>query len=173
MDASSFFQALKKQFESYKLLAEKSMMQLTDQELNWKPNTASNSICNIITHMHGNMLSRWTNFLTEDGEKEWRRREEEFETELTRQEIMEKWDEGWNCLYEAIEIATNTAPESIIMIRNQPHTITEAFLRQLAHYPHHVGQIVYIGKMLKSEEWQSLSIPKGGTESFNKKMFGK
>jgi hypothetical protein len=169
----SFIGGLKRQFLYYKELGERSLEQLNDDQINWKPNDASNSICNIINHLHGNIMSRWTNFLTEDGEKEWRKRDEEFECEMSRYEITAKWKEGWNCLFEALETAQNIDSETKIMIRNQPLTITEAFLRQLAHYSHHVGQIVYIGKMLKSEEWKNLSIPKGGTDSFNKKMFGK
>jgi len=164
----------KKEFENYKLLAEKAISQLTDEQLFWKPNPTSNSIANIVMHLHGNMVSRWTNFLTEDGEKEWRKREEEFEiVPANRDELLIKWNEGWECLFEAIEASSSAPLDSIIYIRNQPHTLLSAFLRQLAHYPSHIGQIIYLGKMLTDQNWKSLSIPKGGTEEFNKKMFEK
>jgi hypothetical protein len=168
-----FIEGLRKQFESYKVLGEKTINQLTTEQMNWKPNETSNSIANIVTHLHGNMLSRWTNFLTEDGEKPWRKREEEFEsTNLSKEQLLELWHEGWTCLFSAIDIASQTDLTIIIYIRNQPQTITDALLRQLAHYPHHIGQIVYVGKMLLDEGWETLSIPKGGTEEFNRKLFG-
>jgi hypothetical protein len=168
-----FIAGLRKQFDSYKVLGEKTINQLTTEQMNWKPNETSNSIANIVTHLHGNMLSRWTNFLTEDGEKPWRKREEEFESaNLSKEQLLEFWQEGWACLFSAIDIASLTDLTTIIYIRNQPHTIMDALLRQLAHYPHHVGQIVYIGKMLLEDGWESLSIPKGGTEEFNRKLFG-
>jgi hypothetical protein len=165
---------IKKQFIDYKILAEKAIVQMEDQHLYWKPNATSNSVANIVMHMHGNMVSRWTNFLTEDGEKEWRKREEEFEiAPANRDELLIKWNEGWQCLFDAIEASSSVPLDSIIYIRNQPHTILSAFLRQLAHYPSHIGQIIYLSKMLSDQNWKSLSIPKGGTEEFNKKMFEK
>lgn len=162
----------KKEFENYKLLAEKAISQLTDKQLFWKPNPTSNSIANIIMHMHGNMVSRWTNFLTEDGEKVWRKREEEFDiVPSNRDELLIKWNEGWKCFFDAIEISSTVPLDTIIYIRNQPHTILQALMRQMAHYPSHIGQIIYLAKMLTDQNWQSLSIPKGGTKDFNKKMF--
>ncbi|HMP31054.1 MAG TPA: DUF1572 family protein [Saprospiraceae bacterium] len=167
-----FINGIKKQFDYYKSIGEKTIEQLSDQQLNWKPNETSNSIANIVMHLHGNMLSRWTNFLSEDGEKTWRRREEEFDNkDLTKSEILSLWQEGWSCLYDAITKSETIDLTTIIYIRAQAHTLIDAFLRQLAHYPHHVGQIVYIGKVLLDRDWKTLSIPRGGTDDFNRIMF--
>lgn len=169
----NFLESIKNEFVKYKILGEKTIEQLNIEQLNWKPNQTSNSIANIVTHLHGNMLSRWTNFLEEDGEKVWRKREQEFEfSAMTKDQLLDLWHEGWKCLFNAIDTAAQIDLATIIYIRNQPHTIIEGLHRQLTHYPHHVGQIVYIGKMLLDLNWQSLSIPKGGTEEFNRKLFG-
>ena len=118
------------------------------------------------------MLSRWTNFLTEDGEKEWRQREREFEdTYNTKEELINDWEKGWSCLFEAIKPLNKNNLESIVYIRNQGHMVTEAINRQLAHYSYHVGQIVFLGKVLKGNEWQSLSIPKGKSKKYNDEKF--
>lgn len=125
----------------------------------------------IVQHMHGNMLSRWTNFLETDGEKEWRNRDREFEAEvLTKDRTIEMWNEGWSCLFAALDSITDKDLDRVIYIRAEPHTVQDAIHRQLAHYPLHVGQILYIGKMICSDQWQSLSIPKGGSQAFNDKM---
>ncbi len=118
------------------------------------------------------MLSRWTNFLTSDGEKEWRNREAEFDNDLnTRQEMLAKWNEGWAAVLDTLHGLTDTDLEKIIYIRNQGHTVMEAIIRQLAHYPYHVGQMAYIGKMISGKNWQSLSIPKGKSGQFNVEKF--
>ena len=120
------------------------------------------------------MLSRWTDFLTSDGEKEFRNRDSEFENDIkTREELIDKWDEGWTCLFNAINSLTTDDLDKIIYIRNQGHTVTEAINRQLAHYPYHVGQIVFIGKMLCNDNWNSLSIPKGNSTAYNAEKFSK
>jgi Protein of unknown function (DUF1572) len=122
----------------------------------------------------GNMLSRWTDFLTTDGEKEWRNRDAEFENDITtRQELIAKWDEGWNCLFNALNPLTADDLQKEIYIRNEGHTVAEAINRQLAHYPYHVGQIVFIGKMVCDNGWASLSIPKGNPKTFNNDKFSK
>ena len=114
------------------------------------------------------MMSRWTDFLTTDGEKEWRQREAEFDNDLQgRAALLEKWNEGWACLFHALDQVNEENLNTIIYIRNEGHTIMEAINRQLAHYPYHVGQIVFIGKMMKDSDWNSLSIPRGGTAQFN------
>lgn len=159
-----YIKSIRYQFEYYKLLGEKTFDQLTDEQLCWQHNAESNSIATIVKHLWGNMLSRWTDFLTTDGEKEWRQREAEFENDLqSRDELLKKWNEGWACLFKALDQVTESNLNSIIYIRNQGHTVMEALNRQLAHYPYHVGQIVFIGKMMKDKEWKSLSIPRGGT----------
>lgn len=169
---NNFISSTIKQFEYYKMLGEKTMAQVPDDKLSWQYNEDSNSIATIVKHMWGNMLSRWTNFLAEDGEKEWRNREAEFDNELNgREAILAKWNEGWACVFAAIQPLTDKDLASIIYIRNQGHTVMEAIIRQLAHYPYHVGQIVYIGKMICSKTWQSLSIPKGASKQFNSEKF--
>jgi uncharacterized damage-inducible protein DinB len=143
------------------MLGEKTFAQLSDDKLFWKYNEESNSIATIVKHLWGNMLSRWTDFLTTDGEKEWRKRDAEFENDIkTRQELLDKWNEGWDCLSNAIDALTTNDLEKIIYIRKQPQTVTEAINRQLTHYSYHVGQIVFLGKMLAGNGWASLSIPR-------------
>ena len=163
-----YLQSIRKQFEYYKLLGEKTFDQLTDEQLFWQYNAESNSIATIVKHLWGNMMSRWTDFLTTDGEKEWRQREAEFDNDLQgRAALLEKWNEGWACLFHALDQVNEENLNTIIYIRNEGHTIMEAINRQLAHYPYHVGQIVFIGKMMKDSDWNSLSIPRGGTAQFN------
>lgn len=168
---NNYLESVIKQFEYYKMLGEKTFDQLSDNDLLWKYNDESNSIATIVCHLSGNMLSRWTNFLTSDGEKEWRNREMEFEkNNWNKVQILNKWNEGWNCLFNAIKPLNSVDLNTIIYIRNQGHTVQEAINRQLAHYPYHVGQIVLIGKMLATN-WVSLSIAKGKSDSFNETKF--
>lgn len=170
----SYLTSITKQFEYYKSLGDKTFKDLTFEELQKEFIKDSNSISIIVKHMVGNMLSRWTNFLTEDGEKEWRQRDFEFVDSYTsKDQIIEDWNKGWQCLFSAITPLTETDLEHIIYIRNQGHTVTEAINRQLAHYSYHVGQIVFLGKLLKGEEWTSLSIPKGDSSKYNKNKFSK
>lgn len=161
-----------KQFEYYKMLGDKTFEQLTDDQLFWQYNAESNSIAIIVKHLWGNMLSRWTDFLTTDGEKEWRNRDAEFENDIaTRAELLEKWNEGWACLFTALKGLRPEDLDRIIYIRNQGHTVMEAINRQLAHYPYHIGQIVFLGKMLCGTNWKSLSIPRGNSNQFNAEKF--
>lgn len=170
----AYLSSARKQFAYYKLLGEKTFAQLSDEELFWQHNADTNSVATIVKHLWGNMLSRWTDFLTADGEKEWRQREAEFENDVRSREVMlAKWEEGWACLFTALDGLTDDDLERIIHIRNEGHTVLEAINRQLAHYPYHVGQIVHIGKMLRGEAWKSLSIPRGGSASFNADKFSK
>jgi len=149
------------------------MEQLDEENLFWQYNDASNSIAIIVQHLWGNMLSRWTNFLTEDGEKEWRERDAEFEKVInTKEELIIKWDEGWDCLFAALKSLTVDDLNKTIYIRKEPLTVIDAINRQLAHYSYHVGQMVYIGKMQLNDRWISLSIPKGNSKEFNDKMMG-
>ena len=171
---NDFLDSAKKQFEYYKMLGEKTFVQLKDEQLFVQLNEESNSISTIVKHLRGNMLSRWTDFLTTDGEKEWRQRDAEFENDIAgRTELLEKWNEGWACLFNAINPLTADDLTRQIFIRNQGHTVTEAINRQLAHYPYHVGQIVFIGKLFCNENWASLSIPKGNSKDYNKDKFSK
>jgi len=169
-----YLESVKRQFEYYKMLGEKTFSQVPDNKLFWQYNEDSNSIGSIVKHLWGNMLSRWTDFMTTDGEKEWRNRDAEFENDITTlEDLLVKWNEGWNCLFNALNALTTEDLPKIIYIRNQGHTVTEAINRQLAHYPYHVGQIVFIGKMARGNEWKSLSIPKGNSKTYNADKFAK
>ena len=169
---NNFLSSAIKQFEYYKLLGEKTFNQLQDEKLFWQYNADSNSIATIVKHLHGNMLSRWTNFLTSDGEKEWRNRDAEFENDIqTKEQMLELWNEGWQCLFTTLQSLIEEDLLKIIYIRNQGQTVTEAINRQLCHYSYHVGQIVFVGKMVCNESWQSLSIPKGNSQQYNNQKF--
>src|SRR6476469_7872132 len=160
-----------KRFEYYKSLGDKSFDQLSEKDFFFKPSAESNSIALIVQHMYGNMLSRWTNFLTEDGEKEWRNRDKEFEdSEATKADIISFWNEGWTCIFNALNSLSEDDLSKTIYIRNEPLIVYDAILRQLAHYPYHVGQILFIAKMIKDSEWKSLSITKGQSQQFNQEM---
>ncbi|MEO8773907.1 MAG: DinB family protein [Gelidibacter sp.] len=157
-----------KQFDYYKTAGDKIISQLSFEDMNYRPNEDSNSISIIVKHMVGNMLSRWTNFMTEDGEKGWRQRDQEFESSYTtEEEILEAWEKGWTCLFDALSPLEGNDLSKIISIRNETHTVAEAIFRQLGHYSYHIGQMAYIGKMLKGDQWISLSIPKGSSISYN------
>jgi hypothetical protein len=167
-----YLTSVRKQLEYYKMLGDKTFTQIPDEALFWQYNEESNSIGIIVKHLWGNMLSRWTDFLTTDGEKEWRNREAEFDNEIqTREELLQKWEAGWSCLFTAIDSITEENWHTTVYIRNQGHSITEALNRQLAHYPYHIGQIVFIGKMACDTRWNSLSIPRGNSQNYNAEKF--
>lgn len=148
------------------------MAQLPDKGLFYEFNSESNSIAVIVNHLAGNMLSRFTDFLTSDGEKEWRNRDLEFVNPFqSREELLAKWEEGWKCLLDTLATLQPADLDGIVYIRNEGHTVTEALNRQLAHYPYHVGQIVFIAKMIKNQEWQSLSIPRNQSANYNAGKF--
>ncbi len=169
---NNYLESVTKQFEFYKLLGEKTFAQVSDDQLFWQHNEESNSIATIVKHLTGNMLSRWTDFLSSDGEKEWRMRDNEFVNDLTdRATLINTWNRGWDCLFSAINSLSEADLQREIFIRNQPHTVMEAINRQLAHYPYHVGQIVFIGKMFCKDKWMSLSIPRGKSEAYNSEKF--
>ena len=169
-----YLTSVKKEFEYYKLLGENTFSQLNDENLFNKVNNESSSISSIVKHLSGNMVSRWTDFLTTDGEKEWRKREEEFDNDIkTREELLKIWEKGWSCLFNSLNSITDDELSKVIYIRNQGHTILEGINRQLSHYPYHIGQIVYIGKMLCDNSWVSLSIPKVSSNEYNQEKFSK
>lgn len=168
---SKFTEDVIKRFDYYKGLGDKTFNQLEEKDFFYQPNESTNSIAMIIQHMYGNMLSRWTNFLTEDGEKEWRNRDAEFEVNIcSKQDLISFWNEGWNCMYTTLKSLQPADLEKTIYIRSEPIVVFDALLRQLAHYPYHVGQIVYLGCMIKEKKWLSLSIPKNGSQSYNESM---
>ncbi|GAB4029155.1 DUF1572 family protein [Spirosoma jeollabukense] len=159
------------QFEYYKWLGEKTLAQLPDEALFWQYNAESNSIATLVKHLWGNMLSRWTDFLTTDGEKEWRDREGEFANDIqSRDELLQKWNEGWHVLLETLKSLREDDLSRTVYIRNQGHSVIEAINRQVAHYPYHIGQLVFLGKML-AQNWTSLSIPKGESSQYNAEKF--
>ncbi len=165
----NFIESVVYEFKRYKSLGDKAFAQLTDDEILWTYTEHENSISQIVKHISGNMLSRWTNFLTEDGEKPWRQRDGEFENPYTtKKEMINAWEAGWKCLFDALASIDNENFNTLIKIRSEEHTIIEAINRQLAHYSSHIGQITLMGKMIKGDTWVSLSIPKGGSEDFNK-----
>jgi len=168
----TYLESAKKQFNYYKSLGEKTFAQIPDEGLFWQYNEESNSVATIVKHLSGNMLSRWTDFLTSDGEKPWRNRDAEFENDIkTREELLPVWNTGWDCLFNALDSIKDSDWEKDIYIRNERHSIPDAINRQLAHYPYHIGQIVFIGKMVSGNSWYSLSIPKGKSEVFNVEKF--
>jgi hypothetical protein len=170
----TYLESAIKEFQYYKMLGEKTINQLSDDELLWQYNAESNSIAIIVKHLWGNMLSRWTDFLTSDGEKQTRNRESEFDNDLSgKNELLEKWNEGWSCVMNAVNSLKEEDLSKIIYIRNEAHTVTQAINRQIAHYAYHAGQIVFIGKMIKNDKWVSLSIPRGNSKQFNEEKFSK
>ena len=170
--ANDFITSARKQFEYYKSLGEKTFSQLQDEDLTWQYNAESNSIATIVKHLTWNMLSRWTDFLSTDGEKEWRQRDAEFENDVkTREELISIWNKGWNCLFSALDSLSAPDLSKEVFIRRKPYSVIDAINRQLAHYAYHVGQIVFIGKMHCNEHWKSLTIPKGKSAEFNKEKF--
>ncbi|WP_088340844.1 DUF1572 family protein [Robiginitalea sediminis] len=166
-----YFTSVRREFLRYKSLGENTFAQLTDSELYWKPSPTSNSAAIIATHMAGNMISRWTRVLEEDGEKSWRNREGEFtDPPPTREALLAYWEKGWGCLFEALELLERAPEGTLLHIRGEAHTPAEAINRQLAHYASHAGQLVFLGKILKGESWRYLSIPPGQSEAFNRQM---
>src|SRR6267154_494384 len=167
-----FLEGARKPFRYYKKLGEGAIAQLNDEEVLARPNEASNSIALIVHHLSGNMLSRWTDFLTSDGEKPWRNREAEFEVAYPdKKTMMEAWEKGWKCLLDSLDQLKPSDLPTVVYIRNEGQTVLDAIQRQLAHYPHHVGQIIFQAKVLKGSAFQSLSIPKGNSQKYNEEKF--
>ena len=150
-----------RRLEYYKDLGEKTFDQLDNDDFHYQPNAESNSIAISIQHLAGNMLSRWTNFLTEDGEKEWRQRDDEFVLHsYNKQQLNDLWEKGWTCFFNAVKSLSEDDLLKMITIRQEPLTVIDAINRQLAHYPYHIGQIIYIGRIIKNKDWKNLSIAK-------------
>jgi hypothetical protein len=157
------------EFLKYKTLAEKAIAQLDDPQLSAAPPGGGNSIATICWHVAGNLRSRFTDFLTTDGEKPWRARDEEFEArDVTRDQLLQKWETGWTALLEALDGLDDGKLGTTVTIRSEPMTVLSALLRSLAHTSSHVGQIVYAAKMLKGNGWEYLSIPPGQSDAFNR-----
>ena len=173
--AAHYLEEVQRQFRGYKRMGEGAIAQIKDEELFVAIDKEANSIAIVVKHLAGNMRSRFTDFLTTDGEKPDRHRDREFEMNgsSTRAEVMRWWEAGWDCVFRALE---SVKPESVmetVTIRNEPHTVLQAINRQLAHYAYHVGQIVFLAKHFRSTDWKSLSVPRGKSEELNAKMAAK
>ncbi|GIZ10512.1 DUF1572 family protein [Flavobacterium sp. UMI-01] len=169
-----YLESIKKQFLYYKTLGEKAMDQLEPEQLFIQTNEDTNSIATIVKHLVGNMLSRWTDFLTSDGEKDWRNRDSEFENDIATKEALFKiWNQGWQCLLNTLDDLQPEDLAKIIYIRNEGHTVVEAINRQLAHYPYHIGQLIFYAKQLKKTNWDSLSIARNHSKNYNADKFSK
>jgi len=169
-----FLKSVLRKFEGQKSLAEEAIRQLSNDNLQKQLHPVVNSVAVIMKHMAGNMLSRWTDFLTTDGEKEWRHRDQEFVDEFqSREEMMKYWQSGWQCLFHAIESLDSHDLEKIVTIRGENHTVYDAIIRQLDHYGYHIGQIVLTARLLVGDgPWQTLSIARGESNQYNAKNWG-
>ena len=166
-----YLKVVQERFQSVKSLGDKTIMKLSEEDFHWALNETSNSIAVIVNHLSGNMVSRWTDFLTSDGEKSYRNRDQEFEDSISsKQELITTWEKGWNALFETLNELREEDLLKNIYIRGERHTVIQAIERQIVHYSYHIGQIVYIGKQLKKEKWESLSIPKGKSEEYFQQM---
>ena len=162
-----FLEESVKSFRGLKSNAEKGIEQLNDADLHWSFNEESNSIATIMKHMAGNMISRWTDFLTTDGEKENRNRDGEFEDDFTsREQLMDFWNKGWKVFLDTLYTLNEDDLLKTVYIRKEPHTVIRAMQRQLAHYGYHCGQIIYVAKQIKGSEFKTLSIAKGESSKF-------
>jgi hypothetical protein len=168
----SYLNSVQKQFSYYKMLGEKAMEQLPEEQLFLQYNEESNSIAILVNHISGNMVSRFTDFLNADGEKPWRNRDAEFTNPFhNKEELINRWNEGWECLLKTLKQLSDADLERIVYIRNDGHTVVEAINRQLAHYPYHIGQMVFLAKLLKNEDWQTLSIARNKSADYNSRKF--
>lgn len=167
----SFLAVCIAEFRKTRSIADRCIEQLSDTELHTRINPFQNSVAVIMQHLAGNMLSRWSDFLTTDGEKPGREREQEFEEHRrSRAALLERWQKGWTALLTALEALTEADLRREVRIRKEPHSVAQAIIRQLAHYNVHLGQIQVIGKHLRGAEWEYISIPPGGSAEFNARM---
>lgn len=158
-------------FRQYKTLGERAMQQVSDEQLFASLDDESNSIAIIVKHLTGNMRSRWTDFLTTDGEKPSRNRDGEFvDPPATRGALMREWEDGWACVFGAIETLTDADVSRAVTIRGEAHSVMQAINRQLAHYPMHIGQVILLAKHFAGERWQTLSVPRNKSAEFNRKV---
>ena len=161
-------------FRYNKELADGAVVQLGDEPLHQPLDPNTNSIAVIMKHVAGNLLSRWTDFLTTDGEKPWRDRDQEFvDTFTSRKEVLEYWERGWSCLFQTLDGLSPDDLTKTITIRGEPHTVPLAISRSLSHTGYHVGQIVVIARILAKDNWQTLTIPRGDSASYNQRMWDK
>jgi hypothetical protein len=171
---TDYLTTAKRDFQYYKTLGEKTFSQLEEKDCFWQFDSESNSIAVIVNHLYGNMKSRWTDFLSSDGEKQWRKRDLEFKNQLkTKAEVLNRWEQGWDCVFKSLDSINEDNFNTKIYIRSQEHSVIQAINRQLTHYAYHVGQVVYIGRLIKGSKWKYLSIPKDKSDDFNQKKFSR
>ncbi|MEE3808630.1 DUF1572 family protein [Lysinibacillus fusiformis] len=172
--AHTYLQVVQKRFNNVKEQGDKALAQLEEAQLHWAYNEESNSIAVIVKHVSGNMISRWTDFLTTDGEKSTRNRDDEFMDSLhTKEAMLVAWEKGWQVFLDALASLTESDLQRYVTIRGQQLAVIDAIERQMAHYAQHVGQIIYIAKQVKGSAWQTLSIPKGQSQAFTESMLDK
>ena len=162
------------ELQKIKKLADKSIAQLSDEQLHVRIDPEANSVAILMRHMAGNMRSRWIDFLTSDGEKANRLRDREFEDPgQSRAELMAEWEHGWQCVFDALTPLSDADLQRSVVIRSEPHTVYKAISRQVAHYAGHAYQILLLAKHLQGSNWKTLSIPRGQSEEFNRRMLAK
>lgn len=171
MSNTNWLDSILERSHKQKQTAERAIEQITDDELRRRPATGFNSVATVMRHVGGNLVSRWTDFLTTDGEKPTRNRESEFaDWPGTRAELLEHWNRGWNAYFNALEQLTDEDLSKTVFIRTQPHTVPQAIIRTVDHMAYHVGQIVYLSRLMHSGDWQWLSIAPGESDAFNRKL---
>lgn len=175
MDGTEFLASAIKRFREAKGQCDRALAQVPPERWSERLDPESNSLATLILHMAGNMISRWSDFLTADGEKADRNRDAEFEDPqgLTHEALLARWERGWATLFAAIEPLTDADLSRTVTIRSQPHTVVDAIHRQVAHYAHHAGQMVFLAKHLAGAHWRTLSVPRGGSQAFNAEMDAK
>ena len=162
------------ELQKIKKLADKSIEQLSDEQLHVTIDPEANSVAILMRHMAGNMRSRWIDFLNSDGEKPTRMRDREFEDPgQTRADLLAEWEHGWQCVFDALTPLSDADLQRTVMIRSEPHTVYKAISRQVAHYAGHAYQILFLAKHLQGSKWKTLSIPRGQSEEFNRRMLAK
>ena len=168
---TEYLRVVRERFIELKGQGEKTFAQLNEEDFYWTINDDSNSIAILIQHVSGNMVSRWTDFLTTDGEKPDRNRDEEFETKrMSKAQLMDCWEHGWRVFLDTLESLNEQDLEKTVHIRGEAHSVIDAIERQMAHYAAHIGQIMFIGKQIKGEQWENLSIPKGESDAYLARM---
>lgn len=169
--AQEFLSCTIDKFHEVKKLAERTMDQLTLEELHQSPSSESNNIAVIVRHLSGNMIARWTDFLNSDGEKTDRNRDLEFEGGYqSKEELLTAWEKGWTTLFTALSSLGPDDLKKTVTIRNEPHSVLKAIQRQVSHYSYHVGQIVYVGKQIKDTSWKNLSVPRGKSQEYTEQV---
>jgi hypothetical protein len=172
--ASEFMKATVSAFESNKRLADRAVEQVPDNKLHVALDDNTNSIAVIMKHVAGNLISRWTDFLTTDGEKPWRNRDDEFvDSFISRVDVLQYWEKGWTCLFDALRSLRPEDFSKTVLIRGEPHTVLLAVQRSLGHTCYHVGQIVQVARIHAGDNWETLTIPRGKSEDFNRESWGR